>query len=136
MKWKSTRRPTVNKNGMRMIWKYARVDFTKASSLIDETNWYLVLTGDVNESLINWETKFMEIIVMCIPKKSLSKRRNLPWMTKKLMRAIRKRNGFFRRARQNENQSLFNRYKQQRNKVVKEMRKAKGHFFKNFNPSS
>ena len=27
-------------------------------------------------------------------------------------------------------------YKQQRNKVVKEMRKAKGHFFKNFNPSS
>ena len=57
-------------------------------------------------------------------------------MTKNLMRAIRKRNGFFRRARQNGSQSLFDRYKQQRNRVVKEMQKAKGHFFKNFNPSS
>ena len=59
MKWKSTRRPTVNKNGKRTIWKYAQADFTKASFLLDETNWDLVLTGDVNESLINWETKFM-----------------------------------------------------------------------------
>jgi len=41
-----------------------------------------VLTGDISESLINWETKFMEIIVMCITKKSLPRRRNLPWMTK------------------------------------------------------
>ena len=52
------------------------------------------------------------------------------------MRAIRKRNGFFQCARQNGSQSLFNCYKQQRNRVVKEMQKAKGHFFKNFNPSS
>ena len=94
------------------------------------------LLGDVNESLTNWETKFMEIIEMCIPKKSLPRRINHPWMTKNLMRAIRKRNGFFRRARQNGSQSLFDRYKQQRNRVVKEMQKAKGHFFKNFNPSS
>ena len=64
MKRKSTRRPTVNKNGKRTIWKYAQVDFAKASSLIDETNWDLVLTSDVNEFLISWETKFMEIIVM------------------------------------------------------------------------
>jgi len=93
-----------------------------------------VLTGDVNESLINWETKFMEIIEMCFPKKSLPRRRNLPWMTKNLMRAIRKRNGFFRCARQNGSQSVFDRYKQQRNRIVKEMQKAKGHFFRNFNP--
>jgi len=35
-----------------MIWKYAQADFTKASSVIDETNWDLVPTSDVNESLI------------------------------------------------------------------------------------
>jgi len=57
MKWKSTRRPTVNKNGKRTIWKYAQADFAKARSLIDETDWDLVLTGDVNESLINWENQ-------------------------------------------------------------------------------
>ena len=74
MKWKSTRRSTVR--------EYAQADFAKARSLIDDTDWDLVLTSDVNESLTNWETKFMEIIEMCIPKKSLPRRRNLPWMTK------------------------------------------------------
>ena len=52
MKWKSNRRPTVNKSGKRTIWKYAQADFAKASSVIDETNWDLVLTSDVNEPLI------------------------------------------------------------------------------------
>ena len=75
MKWKSTRRSTVNKNGKRTIWKYAQADFARARSLIDETDWDLVLTGDVNESLINWEYKVMEIMEMCIPKKSLPRRR-------------------------------------------------------------
>jgi len=63
----------------------------------------------------------LEIIEMCIPKKSLPRRINRPWMAKNLMRAIRKRNGFFRRARQNGSQSLFDHYKQQRNRVVKEI---------------
>ena len=61
MKWKSTRRPAVNKSGKKMVWKYAQADFAKARSLIDDTDWDLVLTGDVSESLTNCETKFMEL---------------------------------------------------------------------------
>ena len=29
----------------------------QSTSLIDDTDWDLVLTGDVNESLINWESQ-------------------------------------------------------------------------------
>jgi len=75
----------------RTIWRYAQADFARACSLIDATDWDSLLTGDVNESLANWEAKYMEIIELCIPKKSLPKRRNLPWLTKDLNRAIRKR---------------------------------------------
>jgi len=42
--------------------------FRQARSLIDDSDWDLVLTSDVNESLTNWETKFMEIIEMSIPR--------------------------------------------------------------------
>ena len=89
----------LNGNGKRTIWKYAQADFTKACSLIEATNWESLLTGDVNQALTNWEAKYMEIMELCIPKKPLPKRRNLPWLTKELTKGIRKRNLLYRRAR-------------------------------------
>ena len=106
MSWKDVRRPAVNGNGKITIWKYAQANFTKACSLIKATNWESLLTGDVNQALTNWEAKYMEIMELCIPKKSLPKRRNLPWLTKELTKGIRKRNGL-----------LFDRYKEQGTKL-------------------
>ena len=60
---------------------------------------------------------------LCIPKKPLPKRRNLPWLTKELTKGIRKRNLLYRRARHGGNSD---RYKEQRNKVVN----------RSFNPSN
>jgi len=70
------------------------------------------------------------------PKEITPKKEKSSMDGKKIDEINQEKKCFFRCARQNENWSLFNCYKQQRNKVVKEMRKAKGHFFKNFNPSS
>ena len=134
--WKPTRRSTINASGRRTIWKYAQADFTKASSLIDNTSWDSVLTGDVNESLAKWEAKYMEIMELCIPKSPLPKRRNLPWLTKDIRRAIRRRNVLYRRARREHNSSLFSHYQHQRNKVVRELRRSKAQFFRRFNPSN
>ena len=97
--WKDVRRPAVNGNGKRTIWKYSQADFTKACSLIEATNWEPLLTGDVNQALTNWEAKYMEIMELCILKKPLPKRRNLPWLTKELTKGIRKRNFLYQRAR-------------------------------------
>ena len=53
MKWKSTRRPKVNKNGKRTIWKYAQADFAKARFLIDD----LVLQLGYYEEMYNVRLK-------------------------------------------------------------------------------
>jgi len=136
LSWKDAKRCTINGNGKRAIWRYAQADFATACSLIDATDWDSLLTGDVNESLANWEAKYMEIIELCIPKKSLPKRRNLPWLMNDLNRAIRKRNVLYRCARRDGNCLHFNQYKEQRNKVVTELRKAKGRFCRGFSPSN
>ena len=130
--WKDVRRPAVNGNGKRTIWKYSQADFTKACSLIEATNWESLLTGDVNQALTNWEAKYMEIMELCIPKKPLPKWKNLPWLTKELTKGIRKRNLLYRRARCGGNSLLFDRYKEQRNKVINEFTQIQESFFQEF----
>ena len=119
-----------------VMYNFAQADFTKAYSPIEATNWESLLTGDVNQALTNWEAKYMEIMELCIPKKSLPKQRNLPWLTKELTKGIRKRNLLYGRARRGGNSLLFDRYKEQRNKVVNELCRSKSHFFRSFNPSN
>ncbi len=131
MKWRRIRRPAT-----RVVWKYAQADFTKASTQIDVTNWDTLFTDDINESLTNWQTRFMEIIEECVSRKVLPKRRNLPWMTINLTRAMRKRNHLFRRVRNSGSSSIFNRYKEVRNKVVQELRGFKRKYFRKLNPSN
>ena len=134
LKWRSVKRPATNNK--RAIWKYAQADFTKACRLIDDTNWDALLGDDINDSLHNWQTKFMEIIEECIPKKVLPKRRNLPWMTTKLTRGMRKRNSLYKRARKIGNPAIYQKYKQVRNNVVQELRRAKKHYFRKLDPSN
>ena len=67
--------------------------------------------------------KFLSIIEECIPKQTLPRRRNLPWMSRNLVRAMRKR--------------LLNCYKRERNRVVRELRRAKRDcYFRNINPNN
>ena len=76
--------------------------------MINDTDWDRLLTDDINESLGNWQAKFMGIIEDCVPKKVLPKRRNLPWMTRNLTRAMRKRNHLFRCAKKSGSTSVLN----------------------------
>ena len=134
LKWRSAKRPTTNNK--RAIWKYAQADFTKACRLIEDTNWDALLGDDINDSLYNWQTKFMEIIGECIPKMVLPKRGNLPWMTTKLTRGMRKRNSLYKRARKSGNPFIYQKYKQVRNNVVQELRRAKKQYFRKLDPSN
>ena len=40
--------------------------------MIENTNWDLVITGNVNEALANWENTYMQIMKECIPQKKNS----------------------------------------------------------------
>ena len=68
----------------------------------------------------------MSIIQQCIPRKALPKRRKLPWVNAGIRHAIRKRNYLYRKSKCNPD--FRAKYKQQRNKVVSQLRSAKRSF--------
>ena len=67
LKWKQDGQQTLSHK--RKIWRYAHADFVKACNMIENTNWDLVITGNVNEALANWENTYMQIMKECIPQK-------------------------------------------------------------------
>ena len=66
-----------------------------------------------------------------IPITTLPPRRNRPWLTKKLMQAIRRRNALYKRAKATND---FTKYRQYRNKIVNYLRSAKQAYFGKLNP--
>lgn len=116
-------------NKPRRIWIYQDADFTKACELIQLTDWDSLLSDDVNLSTELWSKKFLDIMKECIPQQDLKKRRNLPWLTKNIVRHMRKRNAMFQRAKRTKDPSLLGRYKKMRNKVLNMLRSAKQNYF-------
>ena len=73
----------------------------------------------------------MQIMHECIPSGTIPSRRNRPWLTKKLIQAIRRRNSIYKQAKATNN---FTKYRQYRNKVVGMLRNAKMAYFGKLNP--
>ena len=55
-------------------------------TLIDNTDWdRLINSNDINVSLLNWKQQFMQFMDESIPKGTLPKRQNLPWLSINLL---------------------------------------------------
>ena len=67
----------------------------------------------------------------CIPRKTLPKHKNLPWLSKGLVNSIKRRNLLYKRGKLSGNLS---KYKLMRNKVTRELRRAKKSYFQKINP--
>ena len=61
----------------------------------------------------------------CIPQAVLKARKNLPWLTKSVIQAMRKRNLLFNAAKRSNSPSDWEKYKCIRNKVVAMLRQNK-----------
>ncbi len=106
----------------RTVWKYRDADFQKAKSMIDAIDWNSVLPDDPDLAAIIWQSKFLDIMAQCIPTQYLPRRRRVPWLTKNVMRHIRKRNAAFNKAKRT-NFSNPRNDKSLRNKVTSMLRK-------------
>ena len=71
-----------------------------------------------------------------VPHFHLPKKRNAPWLTKHIVKQIRKRNSTFKAAKASHNPAHLAKYKKLRNNITKLLKKAKASFFKNLNPSN
>ena len=77
----------------REVWRYTHADFPKANYLLDELDLGQVFVpSDIDQSWINWREAFLSIMDMCIPHATLPTRKSLPWLTKSLVNAMKKRN--------------------------------------------
>ena len=72
----------------------------------------------------------MQIMLRCILQVTLKSQKNLPWLNKTLVQAIRRRNALFRAAKKCKSTASFQKYRAVRNKVVALLRLNKTKFFK------
>ena len=121
---------TSVKTAPRPIWRYAQADFEQANQLLSECDWDKLLeSDDVDQCLKVWNECFMNIMGSCIPKGVLPKKKNLPWLTKNLTRAMHKRKWLYRRARKTGQSAWKKKYKAARNETLKMLRKEKQDYF-------
>ena len=75
----------------RPVWMYYNADFFQASDIIRQIDWDSLLLDDLDHSTELWTKNFFVIMKECIPHRDLSlKRRNLPWITKNIIRYMQK----------------------------------------------
>ena len=107
--------------------------------MIELVDWNKLITADINICLSLWQNQFLKIAKACIPTVTLSSKPRLPWLTKAILRLIKRRNRLYKSWKTSCNPILFNTCKSLRNKIVTLLRTAKKNYFKNLNvkhPSS
>ena len=104
----------------REVWLYSKGGFERACEMLDSINWdKIVDEGNINCCWKNWQNTFLTIMSQCIPiKRKLSKKEHLPWISNSLLKAIKMRNSLFKAFK-------LIQYKISRNRIAKEIRKAK-----------
>ena len=116
----------------RTVWKYSKADFAKASDMIDDFDWDSLFHGkNIDEACSAWEETLLSIMEQCIPKGKLPKKRNVPWASRNIRRIILKRDHAYKRYRRTGDTLSKLKYKQLRNKVVHELRRAKKSYVNN-----
>ena len=125
------RQPTVQNNPHRQIWQYARADFELASNILSNLDLASIMdTSDIHQSWKKWKEAFLNTMESCIPKSTLPKRHNLPWLSKSLIQSMKKRNLLYKRAHATNNPTIIAKYRSVRNSLVNKVKKAKSTYFR------
>ena len=94
----SAKAPNRWKNPLlRKIWRYSHANFDAISDSINDVNWDLFLSVDVDTSVANWKTCFMDIMCNYIPYFSVKPNNRVPWINKAIIQAMHKRISFLLR---------------------------------------
>ena len=121
----------------RAVWQYHLADFDRASQLLSQLDLdNLFCDADIDTCWDRWKTSFLDIMDSCIPKSTLPDKRSVPWLTKEVVQAIRKRDYYFKKAKRTGDISARDRYNQLRNSIVSQLRQLKKDFFRKFENGS
>ena len=73
---------------------------------------------------------------ICIPRQTLRKKKNLPWITKNVITLIRKQNAAFTVAKRSCDPRAAAKFRHLRNKVTKTLRNARLNYLQKLNPQN
>lgn len=130
----STRHSTTNpikstKAVPRKIWRYSLADWDRAAELLDCIEWDSLLPSNIDQHWRNWKSYFLQVMEICIPHTAAKVKKGLPWINKKILNAIKKRDALFRTAKITGKPTDRDKYNQKRNQVVRMLRDGKQLFF-------
>ena len=116
----------------RKMWSYKSADWDGANELLPKS---LDSPGpesldDVDSHWDFWKSHFLSTMSTCIPSRTITIKKSLPWINSDIVRVLRKRDYFFRLAKASFSPSARLKYCNFRNKAVSLVRKAKSTFLK------
>ena len=120
----------------RSVWRYANADFDLMANRLDDTAWDDLLDDDVDSSWTRWKNCFLHIMSQCIPQTIIKSERRVPWITRDIKKAMRRRKTLFQKAKFTGDPQDLAIYKQQRNHVLNLIRESRQEFFSNLDAAN
>ena len=118
-----------------MIWNYTKADPTKAHQLLKEaTDVYFSSSPDLRTLDENWnifKKTVCDTMESCIPHKLSKGKISHPWISRDIVRHMRKRDRLYHKAKASKDQKDWAKYKVQRNKVQRLVEKAHMEYLNN-----
>ena len=121
---------TPNRTYKKHIWKYDNGDYDAMNTHFMNTNWDYMLHNNNLENAVKMVTEKIHTVASeSIPNFDITIRpKDPPWITNTIRKQIRKRNRKHKKAKMTNRQEHWSSFRQQRNKVTAEIRKAKKEF--------
>ncbi len=113
----------------REIWNYDEGSYTAIKRALNNTNWDILTSNNVEESTANITDHILHKCKEFIPHRTILVRQSDPaWITTDIKRMIRKRKRHHAVAKQTNNLNHWTRFRATRNEVIEEIRNSKKNF--------
>ena len=106
----------ANPKTYKTIWEYNKLDADKLTKILMDIDWNNITEKDIDTATEEFTTVILDAAAKTIPTKTVPIRhRNKLWVTADLKRQIRKRDRLFKRAKKQQTEYDWKRWREQRN---------------------
>ena len=115
----------------REIWMYEQGNYDSFRQKVYDFDWKSIRDNDVNLYARTFTDNLLNIAEECIPTKDVTIRPcDLPWLNNNIRKLMRQRNRLYKKYKKQKTSALFDEFKQLRNKVTSNLRKAKQEYIR------
>ena len=120
----------------RQIWRFKDGNYNLYRNLLASVSWNIVIDdqfdNDVDSITDEFSNKILEIAKKCIPNRQITVRpKDPPWLSNNIRRLIRTRKRMHRKAKRENTEYYWAKFRKIRNDVVHSIRNAKDDYYKN-----